>query len=384
VTRVRMGLVGFGAAGTHHIECVRRLGFVDVVAVASSNLASTREKARRYGIPTVHLSYENLAADPSVEVIHNTTPNYLHAPVIRAALRHRKHIVSDKPLATSASEARELLNEARTAGVVHAVTFHYRGSPLVREARLRIARADAGPVHFVQGAYLQDWLLEDTDYSWRLDPVQSGPSCTVADIGSHWCDLAEHVTGLRIEAVLANLDTVVKVRKKHLSPAKKAAVAQPDSLDAVKIETEDLASALVRLNNGAMGCFSVGQVCAGHKNDLSLEVSCQNTSFRWQHGWHEQLWIGYRHRPNEVLPRERAGSRQDETGSIESHGDGSDTSSDDLFHVLSEIYGRIVHRQSAGESAIVATFDDGYRINCIIDALLKSHADGNVWTRVNS
>src|SRR5687767_15911544 len=141
-----MGLVGPGFDGAHHIDAVRRLGFVDVVAVASSSERSARAKADALGVPKAYGSYEALAADPDVHVVHNTTPNHLHVPVIMAALTHRKHVVSDKPLAVNAADAARLVKAAEAAGVVHAVTFNYRGNPLVQQAREMIAGGALGAV----------------------------------------------------------------------------------------------------------------------------------------------------------------------------------------------------------------------------------------------
>src|SRR5262245_7176193 len=202
--RIGMGLVGPGFVGMHHIDAVRRLGFVDVVAIADVDESLARSKADAAGVPRAYGSFEELAADPDVHVVHNTTPNFLHGPVIRAAVTHGKHIVSEKPLASSADEAMALWHLARDADVVHAVTFNYRGNPLVQQARAMVAAGDIGAVHFVHGCYLQDWLLKPTDYSWRLEPEQGGASSAFADIGSHWCDLVQHVIGRRIESVLAD------------------------------------------------------------------------------------------------------------------------------------------------------------------------------------
>ena len=165
-------------------------------------------------MPTAYGSFEALIADPDVHVVHNTTPNHLHTPVIMAALARGKHVVSDKPLAVNAAEARALLDAAERAGVVHAVTFNYRGNPLVQQARAMIAAGELGPVHFVHGSYLQDWLLDPTDFSWRLEPDKGGASSAIGDIGSHWCDLVQYVTGQQIVEVLADLTTVVKTRYK--------------------------------------------------------------------------------------------------------------------------------------------------------------------------
>src|SRR5215510_7077899 len=212
--RVGMGIVGAGFVGPHHVDAVRRLGFVDVVAVAGSSEASARAKAEALGARKAYGSFEALLEDPEVQVVHNATPNYLHYPVIAAAIAKGKHVVSDKPLAMTAVEAKKLLDQATRSGVVHAVTFNYRGNSLVQQARHAIARGDIGRPHFLHGYYLQDWLIKDTDYSWRLDPEKGGPSSAIGDIGSHWCDLVQHVTGQRIVEVLADLTTVVGTRLK--------------------------------------------------------------------------------------------------------------------------------------------------------------------------
>ena len=267
--RIGMGIVGAGFVGPHHVDAVRRLGYVDVVAVAGSSQASAEKKAEALGARKAYGSYEALLDDPDVQVVHNATPNYLHYPVNAAAIAKGKHVVSDKPLAMTAAEGKKLLDQATKAGIVHAVTFNYRGNPLVQQARHAIARGDIGKPHFLVGYYLQDWLLKDTDYSWRLEPDKGGASSALGDIGSHWCDLAQHVSGLRITHVLGDITTVVPKRKKPQGSREAFAAADASQeLDEVDIKVEDLASVLLRFDNGAKGSFSVGQVCAGHKNDL--------------------------------------------------------------------------------------------------------------------
>src|SRR5688572_7916433 len=299
-----MGLVGPGFVGAHHIDAVRRLGFVDVVAVAASTDASAARKAEALGVPKAYGSYEALAADPDVHVIHNTTPNYLHTPVLMAALAHGKHVISDKPLAVTAAEAKALLDAAERAGVVHAVTFNYRGNPLVQQARAMVAAGDLGSLHFIHGSYLQDWLLEATDFSWRLEPEKAGATSAVGDIGSHWCDLVEYVTGRQIVEVLAELTTVIKTRYKP-SASTEAFSDQRDiaGRTPVSIESDDLATILVRFDNGARGNLTVGQVCAGHKNDLWFELNGSKSSLRWYQERQNELWLGQRNSPNGVLLR---------------------------------------------------------------------------------
>src|SRR5437773_5811288 len=214
--RIGMGIVGAGFVGPHHVDAVRRLGFVDVVAIAGSNEASARSKAAALHVDKAYGSYQALLDDPAVEVVHNATPNYLHATITSAAIAKGKHVVSDKPLAMTAADAKRLVDQATKAGIVHAVTFNYRGNPLVQQARHAIARGDIGRPHFLVGQYLQDWLLKDTDYSWRLEPDKGGASSALGDIGSHWCDLAQHLSGLRITHVLGDITTVVPKRKRPL------------------------------------------------------------------------------------------------------------------------------------------------------------------------
>jgi predicted dehydrogenase len=268
-----MGLVGAGFVGPHHVDAVRRLGFVDIVAVAGSSDASARQKASAIGAQKGYGSYQALIDDPNVHVVHNATPNFLHYEVTSAALRKGKHVVSDKPLAMTAAESKKLVDEARQAGVVAAITFNYRGNPLVQHARAAIARGDIGTPRFVHGHYLQDWLLHDTDYSWRLDPAKGGASSALGDIGSHWCDLAQHLTGRRITHVLGDVTTAIPQRKKPRGSRDAFQSSAAGDVDVVDIRVEDLASVLLRFDNGAKGTFSVGQVCPGHKNDLVVEIA---------------------------------------------------------------------------------------------------------------
>ena len=222
---------------------------------SASPAAATRSaaaKAKALGVPKSYGSYDALLADPDIQVVHNATPNYLHYPVNAAAIAKGKHVVSDKPLAMTAAEAKKLVEQATKAGIVHAVTFNYRGNPLVQQARHAIARGDIGKPHFLVGHYLQDWLLKDTDYSWRLEPDKGGASSALGDIGSHWCDLAQHISGLRITDVLGDITTVIPKRKKPKGSREAfAAAGANEDLESVDIKVEDLASVLLRFDNGA-------------------------------------------------------------------------------------------------------------------------------------
>jgi len=379
-----MGLVGAGFVGPHHIDAVRRLGFVDIVAVAGSSEASGTQKAQALGARKGYGSYQALIDDPDVHVVHNATPNHLHYEVTSAALRKGKHVVSDKPLAMTAAESRKLVDEAKRAGVVTAVTFNYRGNPLVQHARQSIARGEIGAPRFVHGHYLQDWLLHETDYSWRLDPAKGGASSALGDIGSHWCDLAQHLTGLTITQVLGDVTTSIPKRKKPRGSREAFAAAGSDAVDVVDITVEDLASVLVRFDNGAKGMFSVGQVCAGHKNDLVLEVCGTTSSVRWRQEHQNELWWGHRERANEILQKDPSLINEDGRPYAHLPGGHQEAWADAFCNLMRDIYRSIADGPPyRALPPAVATFEDGYRANRIVEAILDSARHGGVWTSVS-
>src|SRR5262245_9257888 len=380
--RLGMGLVGAGFVGPHHVDAVRRLGYVDIVAVAGSSHASAQAKADALHIGKAYGSYKELLDDPAVQVVHNATPNYLHHEVNAAAIAKGKHVVSDKPLAMTAAEAKSLVDLASKAGIVHAVTFNYRGNPLVQQARLAIGRGDIGTPTFIHGHYLQDWLIKDTDYSWRLEPDKGGASSALGDIGSHWCDLAQHISGLRITHVLGDITTTIKKRKKPTGSREAFQAAGAGATTDVDITVEDLASVLVRFDNGAKGSFSVGQVCAGHKNDLQLEICGTRASLKWKQEEQNELWIGHRDKANEVMQKDPSLLDADVRGYAHLPGGHQEAWADAFCNLMRDIYACI----AAGKPykplpPAVATFEDGYRANRIVDAILESARKG-AWTTV--
>jgi predicted dehydrogenase len=381
-----MGIVGTGFIGPHHIDAVRRLGFVDVVAVAEMNDSLAKVKADALGIPKAYGNYEAMLDDPDVHVVHNTTPNFLHFPVNAAVIAKGKHIISDKPLALTADQARQLRDQASKAGVVNAVTFSYRGNPLVQEMRHAISKGKIGTPRFIFGHYLQDWLLKDTDYSWRLEPDKGGASSALGDIGSHWCDLAQHVTGLRITDVLGEMTTVVPKRKRPKGNREAfAAVGANEAFDEVDIKVEDLASVLVRFDNGAKGAFTVGQVCAGHKNDCYVEVSGSAGSMRWDQEEQNKLWIGHRDKANEVLAKDPALIDPAVQSYAHMPGGHQEGWPDAFSNIMRDVYGFIAagKKPSDPRPPAYATFEDGYRANVIVETILASARAGGVWTKVN-
>jgi predicted dehydrogenase len=381
--KIGMGLVGPGFIAPHHIDAVRRLGSVEVLAIAGSSEASARDKASRFGVPRYYGNYEDLINDPEIDVVHNTTPNFMHFPVSMAAIAAGKHIVSDKPLALTVQQCCTLRDAAEAAGVVNAVTFNYRGNPLVQQARSMISAGEIGPVVFVRGHYLQDWLTDEHVYSWRVDPAKGGDSSALADIGSHWCDLAEHIVGSKISAVLADINTVVKTRYAGGGSAEAFQQNNTEAKAPVAVPGEDLASVLLRFENGARGCFSVGQVLPGHKNDLEIDISGRAGSLQWSQERQNELWIGRHDRPNSVMAKDP--SLMSPQARVYTHlpGGHQEGWSDAFFNVIADIYRWI---EAGGEQhsrpATVCTFAEATRVCRLIEAMLQSHAKGGVWQKI--
>jgi predicted dehydrogenase len=383
VKKIGMGLVGPGFIAAHHIDAVRRLGDVDIVGIAGSTQDSALRKAKQLGVSRAYGDYHDLIADPDIHVIHNTTPNYLHFPVTMAALQAGKHVISDKPLAMTAEEGRKLRDAAVEAKVAHVVTFNYRGNPLVQQARCMVANGDFGKLRFVHGFYLQDWMTDPHVYSWRSDPVKGGTSSALGDIGSHWCDLAEHISGAKIEAVIADLSTTIPVRYTAGASAEAFSTDASANHHPVTVDSEDLASVLLRFENGVRGSLSVGQALPGHKNDLQVEVCGAAMSLKWKQEQQNELWIGYHDRSNSVMAKDPKLVAPEVRPYVHLPGGHQESWSDAFHNIIRDAY-HWVSQDGAPEAKppMLPTFNDGYRSACIVEAMLRSHASGNKWERV--
>ncbi len=383
--RIGMGLIGPGFIATHHIDAVRRLGNVDVVAIADYCQEAADKRAKDLNVDRAYGRFEDLVNDPDIDVIHNTTPNYLLSPVNRMVLEAGKHIICDKPLALNADEARQLRDIAMASRKAHVLIFNYRCHPAVQQARLMSAAGELGPIPLIHGHYMQDWLTEPETYSWRLDPSKGGASSALGDIGLHWCDLAQHVSGARIVSVLADLTTVVPVRY-VTDPAQQAfSKGALEGSRQVRIESEDLACVLLRFDTGARGSLIVGQVLPGHKNDLTLELCGRKLSVRWQQEQPNELWLGRTAGPNCTLTKDPSQLLPEAQRYSRLPGGHQAGWSDAFFNVISDAYTWI---RSDGDPeakpAATATFEDGYRMGCVVEAMLRSYAKGGVWEDVDA
>ncbi|MBM4467694.1 MAG: Gfo/Idh/MocA family oxidoreductase, partial [Chloroflexi bacterium] len=369
---IRAAVIGTGFIGPAHVEALRRLG-VEVVGIAGSSPQRARPKAEALHIPKVYADWRELVDDRAVDVVHITSPNYLHYPMAKAAVVAGKHVVCEKPLAMNSQESAELLNLAEEAGIVHATNYNIRFYPLCQEARARAARGDLGEVYIIRGSYLQDWLFYDTDWNWRLEPELGGSLRAVADIGTHWLDLTSFITGLRVQAVLADFRTFIPVRKKPARPIDTFAGKElrPEDYIEQPIHTEDYATVLLAYENGARGVMTVSQVSAGRKNRLAFEIDGSKSSLAWDSERPNELWIGRRDGPNEALMKDPSlltSQARDFTGYPGGHNEGFPDTFKQLYHA---VY-RYIRTGDFTAPADFPTFADGHEEILLCEAIERS------------
>ncbi|RJP72754.1 MAG: gfo/Idh/MocA family oxidoreductase [Candidatus Abyssobacteria bacterium SURF_17] len=381
--KIRAGVIGTGFVGPAHIEAVRRSGIGEVIAIAGSSEKVAKAKASELGIDRAYGNYMDLIKDSDVQVVHNCTPNNLHLPINRAAMAAGKHIVSEKPLALDSREARLLLNAAQRSGVVHAVMFNYRHYPLVAHLRAVVQAGELGKIFAIHGSYLQDWLLYESDYNWRVDPALGGPTRAVADIGSHWCDLVQFITGLKITEVTADLQTVLPTRQKSVTTVGSfGRLTTPRQVE-VRVTTEDYASMLFRFQHDARGALTISQVSAGRKNRLFFQIDGSAKSAAWDQEQPETLWFGFRDRPNETMVKEPAILKREARQYAHYPGGHGEAWADGVKNFMCDVYRYISQGKKPGrDPAPFATFEDGYRSSVLLDKILTSSRQRR-WVKVN-
>jgi len=368
----KVGVVGTGFMGRTHLEALRRLGSVDIQAVADTSLERARQLATAFGVDGATADYREILKDPAVDAVHVCTPNAMHFPIAEAALRAGKHVVCEKPLATSASEARKLVTLARENKLRNCTNHNLRFYPMVQQMRCMREEGDLGEILVVQGTYSQDWLLYDTDWNWRIEASENGPSRVMADIGSHWCDMAEHVTGERIGSLCADLQIFHKTRKRPKQAVETFAgkMLKPEEYDSVAIDTEDFGSAIFRIGERGRGAFTASQVSAGRKNCLSIEIYGTKSSVAWNQERPDELWIGQRNTNNQVVVKDpsllKSGAR-----SFADYPGGHSEGYDDTFKQVFRRFYQSIEDPSA--PAQYPQFSDGLRQLLILEGEMESN-----------
>ena len=383
---VNVAVVGSGFMGAAHIDALRRVPGVQIVALVAPDVARGRELAEQYAIPNLFEDWHALLDRSDVHAVHNCTPNNLHFEVNKALIQAGKHVLSEKPLTMTSAESGELVRLARDKGVVAAINFNYRGYPLVQQARAMVARGDLGQLFLVHGHYLQDWLAHDTDYNWRLESRVSGASRAIADIGSHWFDLVQFVTGRRITGVYAHLFRVYETRRKPkraVETYKGKEQGAPQEYDEAKIDTEDGGFVLLELEGGLRGSLTVSQVSVGRKNRQWIEVDGSRSALSWDQENPNHLWIGHRDKANEVLMKDPALLDPSARGAAHYPGGHPEGYPDGPRNLFGALYRYIAAGKRPGrDAADFPTFEDGDAEVRIVEAVMRSH-ERKEWVKVD-
>jgi predicted dehydrogenase len=360
---MKTAIVGTGFMGRVHLEAVRRLGSIETVVVPGRSEAEFR----------------GALGDSGIGAMHICTPNAAHFPMAKAALQAGKHVLCEKPLAVSVEEGAELVSIARDRGLRNCTCHNLRYYPMVQQMRRMREDGELGEILVVQGTYSQDWLLYDTDWNWRIEAGVGGASRVMADIGSHWCDMAEHVTGLRITEVCADLQRFHETRRKPKGEVETfGGVAGRGPAPRVKIETEDFGAVIFRMGARTRGGFTASQVSAGRKNRLSIEVYGSKSSAAWDQERPDELWMGRRDEANRVMVKDPSLLKDGARAFADLPGGHSEGYDDTFKQVFRRFYASI-----DGAAVEYPEFADGLRQLKILDAELES-SRRHGWVEVSS
>jgi predicted dehydrogenase len=378
-SQIGAAVIGSGFIGTVHIEALRRLG-VQVHGLLGSTPERGASSAERIGVPKAYGSLAELLADDRVEVVHVTSPNHLHHPQVKEILAAGRHVVCEKPLAMTSEESAELVALAADSGRVNAVNFNIRFYPLNQHVSELVAGGGVGEVRLVSGHYFQDWLLLETDWNWRLEPQLGGSLRAVGDIGSHWLDLVTFTTGLRITEVMADLHTFIPTRRQPAGPVETFSTQRAAETVEREIGTEDTAVILLRFENGARGTVAISQLAAGRKNSLEYEIDGSTAAVAWDSEQPDQLWIGHREAPNEILIRNPALMGAAGAAAAALPGGHVEGFADTFRALFNAIYAD-VGAGAPSDRPVYPTFADGHDEMLVGDAVAASARSGR-WTAV--
>lgn len=375
----KVAVVGAGFIGPVHVEALQRLG-IPITGILGNDPEESEAARARLNLPRAYQSFDELLADDEVEAVHLAVPNYLHYEMSKKALEAGKHVMCEKPLAMNSEESAELVRLASKSRLLAGVCYNIRFYPLNIEARDRIRQGNHGAVHSVVGSYVQDWLLYDTDYNWRVLADEGGALRAVADIGTHWMDLVTSITGLQVEAVMADLHTVFPQRRRPKGEVKTftGKGAPQQDLEPIDIDTEDCGAILFRFRGGARGVLWVSQMTAGRKNCLRYEIACARQTLAWNSERPNELWLGHRDQPNATLVRDPSllgPLAQPYANYPGGHNEGFPDAFKQCFRAF---YDALEGRKPG---LLYPTFEEGHREVALCEAILKSHQEER-WVKV--
>ena len=368
--RTKTAIFGTGFMGRVHLEAVRRLEFVEAAAIAGRNAEAAERLGAGFSVPKITTDYREILRDPAIDAVHICTPNAQHFSMAKDALQAGKHVICEKPLATSIEEGKELVALAAERGVRNCVCHNLRFYPMVQQMRAMREAGELGEILVVQGTYFQDWLLYETDWNWRVDARAGGPSRCMADIGSHWFDLAEHVTGLRVSSLCADLQTFHPTRmqpKLSIGTFTNKVLRSEDCVETA-VDTEDFGAVIFRMGARTRGSVAASQVSAGRKNRFNIEIYGARSSVAWNQERPDELWVGHRDTGNEVFIKDPSLLKPEARNYADLPGGHSEGYDDTFKQIFRRFYASI-----GGETPQYPQFVDGLRQLTILDAVLKSH-----------
>lgn len=372
--RYRAAVIGGGFIGPVHAEALRRIG-VEVVGLLDATPELGRASAARIGVERVYNSLDELVGDASVTTVHIASPNAVHFEQAKRVLEAGKHVICEKPLASTSKETSALvaLAKARPKQAA-AVNYNIRFYPLCHEMKDRVQRGDIGKVLSVSGSYTQDWLLYPEDYNWRVEPDGATNLRAVADIGTHWMDLVQFITGQPINAVMADLATFFPERFKPTGKAETfGGSGGRANTVAVPITTEDYGAILFRLGDGARGLYHVSQCMAGRKNRLNLEIAGTEGSLVWDSQDPDYLWVGRRKTYSEAIQRDPA-QLSSAAAAISHYPGGHAEGFPDAFKQLALSVYKWIDGGATGPRKF-PTFEEGHHEVVLCEAIARSAKD---------
>jgi predicted dehydrogenase len=369
---IKTAIFGTGFIGRVHLDALRRLESVEIAAIADPNIEVARSLGEGFAVPSVAPDYREILRDSAIDAVHICTPNALHFSMAREALEAGKHVACEKPLATTAEEAQQLVALAAQKGLRNCVCHNLRYYPMVQQLRRMREAGELGEILSVQGAYSQDWLLYDTDWNWRIDSRTGGASRCMADVGSHWFDMAEHVTGLRITSLVADLQTFHTTRKQPKGPIETFAnkLLGPEDYIERAVDTEDFGAVIFHMGARTRGSLVASQAAAGRKNRLSIEVYGTKASAAWDQERPNGLWIGHRDTGNQIILKDPSLLKPEARAYADLPGGHSEGYDDTTKQMLRRFYASI---GASGLTPEYPQFIDGLRQLTILKAELDSH-----------
>jgi predicted dehydrogenase len=369
---IRTAIIGTGFMGRVHVEALRRVEYVEPIAIVGRNEDAARRLGAGFGISKFATDYREILHDPEIDAVHICTPNAQHFPIAKDALLAGKHVLCEKPLAISLEEGRELVALARQKKLRNCVCHNLRYYPMVQQMRRMREGGDLGDILVVQGTYFQDWLLHDSDWNWRVSSKAGGPSRCMADIGSHWFDMAEHVSGLRVTSLCADLQTFHQTRKQPKGSVETFTnkMLSAEDYTETDVDTEDFGAVVFRMGERARGNMSASQVSAGRKNRFNIEIYGTKASVAWSQERPDELWVGHRDHGNQIFIKDPSLLKPEARSYADLPGGHSEGYDDTFKQVFRRFYSSISAPDGAAEYPM---FADGLRQLSILNATLESN-----------